>query len=329
MAADGTIGRLGSNVARQIEWGAWAQLFSHLRGANVLPDGDRLLRIIDPGVRAQIFNDRLARVNPHKEVKIGVRRDGTGGAWSIFRTVGAKFPENGTGADACDAAAEALEGLNFRGHVEYDPNTTDVRFDAAHMASPTVLDPTVGDIFRGGIKGKTNDAGGGAFVVQPFVGRIICINCTIADAYAPGVRKAHRGDMAAAIQGIRDAAELAAEVVPLFAADWSVLRDTPISAVDWEANLGRLSLDTRATLSSDPTAANVIRALVESKKLDAKIGRDTLVQVMLSSFADEPGETLADIINAVTRAAHERVPVLVGAKLEQDAGALVPWMAHL
>jgi hypothetical protein len=326
MESNGMVGRT-NGPSRRVAWGAWRQLFQAMRGENVFPDGERLMRVLDPAVRASIFNDRITKIDPNKEIKIGVRRSGDG--WSIFRVVGAKFPEDGNGADACEAAAKALKGLNFKGHVEYDPNTTDLRFDAAHMASPTALDPTVGDIFRGGIKGKTNDAGGGSFRVHPFVGRIICINCTIADAYAPGVRKTHRGSMESAILGITDAAEMAAQVVPLFAEDWAKLRNTRIDSVDWVKNLGRITLDTRSILTTDPTAPDVIRALVESKKIDAKIGRDALVGALMAGFRSEPGETLADLINAITRAAHEKVPVLVGEKLEQDAGALVPWMAGL
>jgi hypothetical protein len=129
--------------------------------------------------------------------------------------------------------------------------------------------------------------------------------------------------MQSAITGIYDAAKMAAKVVPMFAEDWSVLRDTYIEDIDWSDNLGRLSLDTRSILVSDPSATNVIRALVESKKIDAKIGRDALVQAMLASFAEEPGETVADVINAVTRAAHSKVPVMVGEVIEKQAGALV------
>jgi len=320
MQENGLIGRKGS-VARRIEWGAWEQIFRAASGAGAFPDGRRLMKMLSPKMRAEIFNDRIKHIS--KDVKIGVRKDRETGEWTIFRVVGKNFPEDGNGADACEAAAKALRGLNFRGHVEYNPNTTDLRFDAAHMADPVILDPTVGDIFRGGIKGKTNDAGGGSFVVNPFVGRIICINCTIADAYAPGVRKAHRGSMESAITGIHDAAKLAAKVVPLFAEDWSYCRDTYIEDVDWHDNLGRLSLDTRSLLISDPSAQNVIRALVESKKIDAKIGRDALVSAMLASFREEPGDTVADVINAITKTAHSKVPVMVGEVIEKQAGKLL------
>lgn len=320
MEEGGMVGRKGG-VSRRIEWGAWEQIFRAASSVGAFPDGRRLMKMLSPKMRAEIFNDRIKHIS--KDVKIGVRRDRETGEWTIFRVVGKNFPEDGNGADACEAAAKALRGMGFRGHVEYNPNTTDLRFDAAHMADPVILDPTVGDIFRGGIKGKTNDAGGGSFVVNPFVGRIICINCTIADAYAPGVRKAHRGSMESAITGIHDAAKLAAKVVPLFAEDWSYCRDTYIEDVDWHENLGRLSLDTRSLLVSDPSAQNVIRALVESKKIDAKIGRDALVSAMLASFREEPGETVADVINAVTRAAHSKVPVLVGEAIEKQAGKLM------
>ena len=320
MEENGMIGRKGS-ISRRIEWSAWEQVFKAASNAGAFPDGRRLMQSISPKLRAAIFNDRIKHFD--KDVKIGVRKDHKTGEWTIFRVVGSRFPEDGNGADACEAAAKALKGLDFKGHVEYDPNTTDLRFDAAHMVDPVILDPAVGDVFRGGIKGKTNDAGGGSFVVQPFVGRIICINCTVADAYAPGVRKTHQGSMQAAIAGITDAAQMASKVVPLFAEDWSVLRNTFIEDIDWTDNLGRLSLDTRNTLISDPSAQNVIRALVESKKIDAKIGRDALVSALLSSFREEPGETVADVINAVTRTAHSKVPVMVGEIIEKQAGKLI------
>ena len=49
----------------------------------------------------------------------------------------------------------------------------------------------------------------------------------------------------------------------------------------------------------------------------------TLVSALLSSFREEPGETVADVINAVTRTAHSKVPVMVGEIIEKQAGKLI------
>ncbi len=327
MADDGTLGKRGGH-SRRIEPEAWSQLFASARAEAVFPDGERLLAVLEAPLRARIWNDRIRAIAPEKDVKVGIRRHPQSGEWSIFRVVGARFPEDGTGADACDTAATAVAGMDYRGSVIYSPGSTDVTFDIAHMASPTTLDPAVGDVFRAGLKGRTNDAGGGAFSVSPFIGRIVCINSTMLDAYAAGVRKAHRGKMDAAIDGIRAAADLSAKVIPLFSQDWATLRSTRINEIDWVGNLGKLSLDTRAILSSDPSAPNVIRALIESGKLDAKLGANALSAAVLAGFAAEPGETLADLINAVTRAA-QKVPILVGGQMEAAAGRMVPWMAGL
>lgn len=327
MAADGSIGREGG-PARRIEYPAWEQIYSQVRASGAVPDGRRLLEALPPHLRAQIWNDRIKQLDPGKEIKVGVRK-GEKGEWTIYRLVGPTFPEDGNGAEAAEAAARAIQGHGLRGHVVYDPGSTTIKFEAAHMESPLTLDPTVGDIFRAGIQGSTNDAGNGAFVVRPFVGRIICINCTVADAYGAGVRKTHRGSMEAAVAGITDAADTALRVLPAFAEDWKILRNTAINSIPWEDKIGKLSLDTQAILASDPSAPNVIRALVESKRISAKVGQDAMVQALLSAFRTEPGETLADLINAVTRAAHEKVPIHVRPELEESAGKLMPWLADL
>jgi len=329
MTTDGEIGRRGG-PARKIEYRAWEQVYTALKAVGVFPDGVRLMGALDPSIRAQIFNNRIESVDPNKEMKIGVRRNPKGG-WAIFRVVGPRFPDEASGDIAADAAADAIEGMGFRGSAYYNPGSTDLTFDAASMADPVSLDPTVGDIFRAGIKGGTNDAGGGAFRATPFVGRILCINCTVADAYAPGVQRAHRGDMSDAVEGIRDAANLAAKVVPLFARDWKILRDTRINRFPWVKAAGRLDAETRAVLR-DPalTVPDIIRAMVDGGEISASMGRDALVQALLTGYGKEPGETVADVLNAVTRAAHEAiVDESVRDTLERRAGALVPVFARL
>jgi hypothetical protein len=327
MASDGTIGRKGG-PSRLIEWSAWDQIYAALRG-DIFPDGSRLLRALDPEMRAAVFNSRIAAFNPDKVMKFGVRRHAEVG-WSIFRVVGEKFPDHAAGDVACETAAKALKGLDFRGHVSYDPATTDVRFDAASMADPTALDPAVGDIFRAGIKGSTNDSGGGAFKIDPFIGRIVCINCTVADGYAPGVKKAHRGDMTEAMGEIRRLAKLAHSVLPVFAADWKVLRNTGFARFPWSKAL-RLDKDTKAELS-DPNihGYDVIRNLVDSGAITPEVGRDATVEALLSAYKKEPGDSLADIINAVTRSAHENI-VDAAARdvMERRAGMLVPVLARV
>jgi hypothetical protein len=327
MASDGTIGRLGK-PSRLIEWAAWDQIFAALRG-DTFPDGSRLLRTLDPELRAKVFNARIEAMNPDKVVKLGVRRHAEAG-WSIFRVVGEKFPDEAAGDKACEITAGALRGLGYRGHVLYNPNSTTIRFDAASMADPVALDPTVGDIFRAGIKGSTNDAGGGAFKLDPFIGRIICINCTVADSYAPGIHKAHRGDMTEATAQIKSVADQANKVVKIMAADWKVLRDTPFRRFPWHKAL-KLDKEVKDELA-DPAihAFDAIRNLVDGGVITTDTAQGQTVEALLRSYKKEPGDSVADLLNAATRAAHEELMDDIARDvLERRAGALLPVLARV
>jgi len=324
MDADGCLGRKG-RPASPIEWSAWKRIYSMLQGEGVLPDGVRLLAALDPATRALVVNERLAALDPDKEVQIGLRRNAATGGWSIFRAVSTRYPTDGQADVILDGMADRIDGLDWRGSVVYDTGSTSVRFDAAHMVSPEVLDPAVGDVFRGGVKGGTNDAGGGRFTIDPFVGRIICINCTIADAYAPGYSRIHRGSMEAALDAASTVVGKAASVLPIFAADWTVLRDTTVTAMPWERVVGRKSAE---EVEDVPTA---LRALVHAGRVDHGTARDALVEHLLASYAAEPGNgTVADVLNAVTRAAHEGlVDAIQRDVLERQAGKLVPLLARV
>ena len=73
-----------------------------------------------------------------------------------------------------------------------------------------------------------------------------------------------------------------------------------------------------------------MRGWVTDKKLQLKgvrsdADRDAVVDALLRSWQHEPGDTLADAVNAVTRAAHENVnwDVQVREELERQAARLV------
>jgi hypothetical protein len=323
MDNDGCLGRKGG-PARPIEHSAWGRVYSALQGVGVLPDGVRLLESLDPATRALVVNERLAALDPDKEVQIGVRRNPTGG-WSVFRVTSTRYPTDGQADVILDGMADRIAGLDWRGSVLYDTGSTDVRFDATTMASPASLDPAVGDVFRAGVKGSTNDAAGGRFVITPFAGRIICINCTMMDAYAPGYSRIHRGSMVDALDASEVVVSKAVSILPMFVDDWSVLRDTTVTAMPWERVVGRKSAE---EVEDVPTA---LRALVHAGRVDHGTARDALVEHLLASYAAEPGNgTVADVINAVTRAAHERlVDQCKRDTLERQAGALVPAFARI
>lgn len=322
MDADGCLGRKGG-PARQIEWTAWDRVYGALQGVGVLPDGFKLLRELTPTTRAAVFNERIQAMNPDKEVKLGLRK-GANDQWSIFRVVSPRYPTDGQAPVILRALAKQLRGKDFRGEVIYDPGTTSVRFNMAHMADPVELDPAVGDVFRAGVKGSTNDAGMGRFRITPFAGRIVCINCTVMDGYAPGYSRIHRGSMAEAMQAASEVAQKAVDVLPVFAADWSRARQTSVADVEWR----KLGVGKKAAAEARESVPGALEAMVRAGQIGSGTHRDALVQHMLNAHKVERGTgTVADLLNAVTRAAHESMMADIQRDLlERQAGALLPML---
>lgn len=323
MAADGTMGRKG-RPSSPIEWGAWGRIYGALRADGVFPDGFSLLAALDPATRAGVFNERIQKIDPDREVNIGLRRNSASGGWSIFRVVSTRYPLDGQADIVLDGMADRIEGLDWRGSVVYDTATTNITFDAAHMASPTALDPTVGDVFRAGIKGSTNDTGNGRFWLVPFVGRIVCINCTVADGYAPGYTKVHKGSMTDALNATQGVVASAKKILPIFAADWKVARNTPVESFNWT----RTGIKAKAA-SKIHSVSDALEALVIAGEIGTGTARDALVHHLLNAHKAEPGETLADVLNAVTRASHEALLNDIQRDvLERQAGKLLPMFAQ-
>ena len=300
-----------------LEIGSLDRLLAYSNG--VLPGSKRLFPLLDPAVRANVWNSQIAKLTEDTWIKLGCRKDAEGN-WGIYRVVSPKYSAHASADVILGALIEATEGQGLRGTVSYDPTTTIVTFDAAVMADPIKLDPVVGDLFRTGLRGITADgAQYGSISIDPFVGRIACINCTVVNGYAPGLRMIHRGDLPGLIPGIREVAAKSAQAVRLFSDDWKLLRSTPATNQHALAALGLLKKERQEARS----VPDVLSALAGQK------GRSLPSEEALSAAYDaEPGESLADLMNAITRAAHEGLlSDLQRWQAEREAGALLPVMA--
>jgi hypothetical protein len=187
--------------------------------------------------------------------------------------------------------------------------------------APVSFRPSVGDVFESGITGRTNDAGNGAHRGGNTFTRIICINCTTGDFGNESLRRVHKGSrvsdltaqgLAKVQQDVGDLVSRTGDAARFFLDAWGTLRETPITKV------GRIA---------DPKV--FLRNLVSSGDLDADVGRDIMVEALLRGFDVEPGETLADIFNAVTRAAHDgMLDEAQRWRVERAAGDLLPVLAN-
>lgn len=294
------------------------------RFPKAFPAAWSFLALLDPASRAEAVNAQLSRLSEwysDDERNLRLRLRNVGG-WRAFAAVSPTYMP--MDADRVLAAyAETIKGLDLpdpRGAIAYNGETTDVTIRATWHA-PHSFRPSVGDVFESGISARTNDAGNGAHRAGNTFTRIICINCTTGDFGNESLRRVHKGSrvfdltsqgLAKVQQDVADVVSRTGDAARFFLNAWGTLRETPI------AKVGRIV---------DPKV--FLRNLVTSGDLDADVGRDVMVEALLRGFDVEPGETLADIFNAVTRAAHDgMLDEAQRWRVERAAGDLLPVLAN-
>lgn len=188
-------------------------------------------------------------------------------------------------------------------HTEMVYDGTGIAATALWMPDQ-VVDLAAGDIFKAGVRISTDDTGRGRVRITAVVFRNRCLNLLIiGEGTIETVAAVHKGDAAAILDRVRLGVGAAREKIAEFLVAWGHARTVMVDA------------------------EQLIRDWVEHKKLapiPAK-ERDATVEAILAAWHKEPGNTLADTVNAVSRAAHEHP--LWGmdfrAELERRAAQLV------
>ena len=279
------------------EYGMEPHAFHQLAGLGGFSAGARYLR--------EQCNSELRSANVNWQLMHGNNRSlvlrtrlGAGGRRHVFAAVTPSY----TAIDT-DTVLEAVRPALADAHTELVYDGEGVQATALWMPDE-VVDLAAGDIFKVGVRLDTNDIGKGRIVISGVVFRNLCLNLIIiGESQATTISQVHRGDPTVIIEALHTGVEEAREKVGNFLEAWGKAR----------------------TLKLDP--AKTIQKWVEGKQLKVKGERDKerLTRIFLSHWAKEPGDTLADVVNAVTRAAHEHTewPMTVREILERQAAELV------
>ena len=219
-----------------------------------------------------------------------------------------------------------LEGAGFYGQVDYNPDTTRVSF-AGWMMPNHIVDLSAGDVFKAGISGGTSDSKNGGYGLWLSAIRNLCLNLIILAtekarllqathlANADNVRNATRGALSAAdgaLDGLRD--------------EWGIMRATALPDPIEDLGLDEEEIAKAAKLFPDtPDAVAVALADVSRMVKLSGVKRDALVEGLLTGWKAEPGETQADILNAVSRL--HLLQEIDQYQLARQAGELVPILA--
>jgi hypothetical protein len=288
------------------------------RMTDQFPRAAEFLSVLDPADRAEVFNKQIVKVDPDYEFKARTRLSANG-MRSVYAVVGKTYST----FDA-DRIAEVLSdpfremqiefGENApRGLALYQPDDSSMRVDAIWHAD-SIVNLAAGDVFKAGLRFRSSDTGGGSIKADLLVWRNLCKNLIIIDnASVEVMRKSHRGSMDGVVVDLTSATAKAQDLVQGFAKDWGFLRRTPITKVQI---FGEQYKD----------VYTAINALLDAGRIDGMTATNATVQALLASRNAEPGnESLADVINIITRAAHEgKFGIDKQEKIERAAGELVP-----
>jgi len=269
-------------------------------------------------LRASFFNEMMERYSNELVAADGspktmkLRTRDYNGVRSVFAVTSTTYGVRDADAIATDIIA-GLHGAaeDARGTVVYDPETTNLRVNATWHAN-RVVDFAAGDVFQLGATYSSNDARGGSIIVDGTAWRNRCLNLLIiGEASANLLRRRHRGNMQSVAAEITAKTELVVEMFNQFADSWGVLRNTEVKAVQlWGEKFA--------------TVPEALAWAVEHKKLATDIKAAVLTEALLTGWKEEPGNTLADLINAITRShMSNQISEWQRAQVERAAGELV------
>lgn len=325
MGPDGRLTVSGWGDALAIEQGTLPDLVVRNKR---LPRAAALMEILPAPVRADVWNAQHDPETDRIVLRTRVGQDGEGPR-AVFGVVSPGYGK----LDADEIArlvAHALRsvpgGDTARGPIDYNPADATVRIDAIWHVDHTV-NFGAGDVFKVGASVRSNDTGGGAIVVSFGYWRNLCLNMGILDVRSmPAVRIVHRGETAdLGVRLVRGLRTVLGYAQP-FVTRWSGLRAQPVADVIENASASA-ETNVRAVFSALAGIENetlpLLRpgALPEGVSVDG-IARDALVESLLSGWKSEPGDSLADVVNAVTRLHTARVPVPVLRSAERAASDL-------
>ncbi len=273
-----------------------------------IPGGSAYLMACPPELRARNIRHWLGRtqgqVNSRadRQLRVKLRMRRVHDRSSLFASVSPSYAVY----DVPEMLAEVLTMLPPDARVEASYDGLHLRFRAVFADEMPVNGQ--GEVFRFGVEISSADDGTGALRIATVLWRVLCTNLMLfsVDRQAK-VKRIHKGrssDMIAALfLGIR---EVRASNGP-FAELWTHARQDQV-------------------VEEPHQRTELLEKLFERKLLATPGIRATeTVPTLLSAWDREPGLTRADLVNAITRSAHEYPwPSVAAAEgLEAQAGRLL------
>jgi len=263
-----------------------------------IPGGSQYLAACPPGLRATNLNQWLPQAR--RDSKLRLRT--VAGRRTMYAAVSPSYAEY----DVPELLTEVSEMISGEARVEASYDGLKLRFRAILETDVPVSD--VGDVFKAGIEIASADDGTGALRISSILWKAMCLNLMVfSEKRTATVKRVHRGngiDMAAALYvGVREAKK----AIGPFTEYWS-------------------KASHEVVVKSDSDREKLLELLFERKFLQTPgvRAKEAIMSIQMA-WDREPGSMKTDLINAVTRAAHEGAwaNVATAEALEAQAGRLL------
>lgn len=303
---------------------------------DTLPQAGAMLAVLPPDERADLFNRQAKRSGRRDEIRLRVRTGPSGPAvYALVAPTYAAHDADALAGTLIDALRDLPGGVEARGEVSYDPETTRLRADAIWHAD-RVVDLAAGDVFKVGMRFSADDSGGGSIRGDLSASRNRCRNLIVVSVTrAASFRVVHRGDTASMADRVAAGVRKAGETTEHFTAQWGYLR-RPGAAVDGATAVARVRaalllgakdadryVDAVASATTTRDAVGAVYGAIADTKLDGvdwPVRRDALVELFLRGWDAEQGVLAADVINGVTRVHEAAIPVEHKVRIERSVG---------
>ena len=282
------------------------------RCAGFLPPSN-YVRSMNADEVAHLWNSRAERglLQDAGDIVLRHRRSVDDVGRSIYAAVSTAYGVHDVHQVAGDLAR--ILGPDTPGSLVYDPDRVSLAWEAMQMRD---VPPVVGEVWKAGLKGGSRDDGKGSAWTLGALLRALCVNLTTEELETSRSRQRHRGHSVGLNHRIqlRRAWDAVQPAMEAFSSRWTILAQPAATEV-----LGGVNV------------VEAIERLVASDKElrdAAGVKRDALVQLLLTGHAHEPGDTVADVVNAVTRLHEAKLPVHRVSAVQARAGELAKHWAQ-
>jgi hypothetical protein len=235
---------------------------------------------VDVDLRA--YNTR-ALLQQDERIKVRTK-NGEEGERVIFGVVPEAYPD--VYANDVLRTISRQTATDAKGTYVYDPNTTQLSFRELlrQEVNPSSYKWSKDDTFQVGRGWSLRDDGSTSIAMNLLMYRQICSNMQMlaADSYLKRVR--HRGQESSVIARVGELFKQTGGFVEHFSTAWSSARST------------RWNDDT-----SFDKAVAAYGYLINSRKVSAIGDKDLFAMSLATAWLEEPGDTIADLVNGVTR----------------------------